>query len=363
MKQRIIALLGRPDKPTDAVEEYCRYLAAALRDHGFEMSLARLSWAERGWSAALRELAQNAADWRGQWVCIQYTALAWSARGFPLRLLSVMNTLRRAGARVVVVYHDTGPYAGNRLLDKLRRAVQLHVMRQSLHRADLGIFTVPLSAISWLGGGTYNASFIPVGANLPIKALATQKSFGPHHVLRVSVFGITGGKAGRNEVARIVEAVRFVAPKIARLELHAFGRHADDCESILREGLCNLGVDVQVKGVLPADAVVAELSSADVLLFVRGPISTRRGSAIAGVACGLPVIAERGAETAGPFEEAGVVLVSAEKRGEFGDALLRVLEDSQYRAQLAERSRVAHTKYFSWQAIAASYAEKLLKTK
>src|ERR1700730_16463576 len=124
MMQRIIALLGRRDEPTDAVEEYCRYLATALRERGFEMSLVRLPWPERGWAAALRELARNAGDWRGQWVCVQYTALAWSARGFPLRFLSVLNVLRRAGARVVVVYHDAAPYAGDRLVDKLRRAAQ-----------------------------------------------------------------------------------------------------------------------------------------------------------------------------------------------------------------------------------------------
>jgi len=275
-----------------------------------------------------------------------------------------MNMLRRLGARLVVVYHDASPYAGDRALDKLRRAVQLRVMRQSLRRSDLAIFTVPLGAVPWLRGPTYNAAFIPVGANLPLDALTVNKPSGrPREVLRVSVFGITGGHARHNEVARIVEAVRFVASKIGKLELHAFGRHADDCESMLREGLCGLGVDVQVRGVLPADEVVAELSSADVLLFVRGPISTRRGSAIAGIACGLPVIAERGAETGGPIEEAGVVLVSAERQGEFGDALLRVLTDPHYRAQLAESSRVAHRKYFSWQAIADNYVKELLKTK
>ena len=42
-------------------------------------------------------------------------------------------------------------------------------------------------------------------------------------------------------------------------------------------------VDIQVKGVLPAAEVVRELRSAVVMPFVRGAISTRRGSAIAGI--------------------------------------------------------------------------------
>jgi len=363
-EQGIIALLGRRDEPTDAVEEYCRYLSAALTAHGFSLAVERLAWKERGWSAALRELGQNSADWRGCWVCVQYTALAWSPRGLPLRFLSVLDVLRRAGARVAVVYHDAGPYSGSRGLDKLRRAVQVHVMRGSLRRADLGIFTVPPNAISWLGPPPRHAVFIPVGANLPVDAVnETKTGKRPQHVLRVAVFGITGGAAGRKESARIADAVRFASATIGRLELRAFGRDADDCESMLRESLRDAPVDVQVRGVLPPEEIVRQLASADAMLFVRGAISTRRGSAIAGIACGLPVIAERGTETSGPIEEAGVVLVSADQPKEFGEALLRVLTNPGCRAQLAARSRLAQDKYFSWPAIAARYAEELRKTR
>ena len=35
--RRIITLLGRRDEPTDAVEEYCRYLGEALRPHGYTL--------------------------------------------------------------------------------------------------------------------------------------------------------------------------------------------------------------------------------------------------------------------------------------------------------------------------------------
>src|ERR1700747_316282 len=204
MTERIVALLGRRDEPTDGVEEYCRYLSAALVAHGFELAVTRLPWAERGWSAALRELRQNATDWRGHWVFVQYTALAWSSRGFPRRFLSVLDVLRRANARVAVVYHDAGPFSGSRILDKLRRVVQLCVLRGALRRADLGIFTLPLSAISWFKTRPQNAVFIPVGANLPVDAVAATKTGeSPQGDLRVAVFGITGGERGRKESARI----------------------------------------------------------------------------------------------------------------------------------------------------------------
>jgi glycosyltransferase involved in cell wall biosynthesis len=361
--RRVLALLGRRDEPTDAVEEYCRYLGGALRAHGIAMELARVRWAERGWPAALRELRKKASSWRGEWVLVQYTALAWSARGFPLRFLRVMSVLREAGTRTAVIFHDVEPYAGTRTIDEMRRRTQLHTMRRALHRADLAIFTVALHVVSWLGDAPSKAVFIPVGANLAASALApgklTEDKEGP---LRVAVFGITGGENGRREATRIVEAMRLAAARIGNLELHAFGRQADDCDSILREGLRDVPVDVRVEGVLPPEQVLEALSSADVMLFVRGVISTRRGSAIAGIACGLPVIAFRGRETAEPVTDAGVVLLAKGASAEVGEALVRVLTDRGYRVCLAERSRTAYRKHFAWEAIAARYVEALKRS-
>ncbi len=359
-ERHIIALLGRRDEPTDAVEEYCRYLGGALHDRGFEMELARVGWAERGWAAALGELRQRARDWRGQWVLLQYTALAWSARGFPLRFRRVVKELRDAGARVGVVYHDVEAYTGGRLVDAIRRRAQLRVMRRALNVADIAVFTLPLDVISWLGHRPSNAVFIPVGANLPVDAVAATQPVGRGgDTPCIAVFGITGGEAGRDECERIVDALRFAAPRIGRLQIHAFGRGASEREAGLREELKDVPVEVCVEGVLPAEQVVRAFRSADVALFVRAPISSRRGSAIAGIACGLPVIAYDGPETAPPITDAGVMLVSREKKAELGDALLRVLSDPGFRASLAERSRQAQKEHFGWDTIAGRYVNAL----
>ena len=77
------------------------------------------------------------------------------------------------------------------------------------------------------------------------------------------------------------------------------------------------------------------LSVCDLLLFVRGGISSRRGSAIAGIACGLPVIAFSGSETAQPITDAGVVLVPSDQRDQLKAALVRVLSDPGHRSDLA----------------------------
>jgi glycosyltransferase involved in cell wall biosynthesis len=359
-ERRIIALLGRRDEPTDAVEEYCRYLAGALRDRGFVMELTRVPWKERGWTAALRELQEGAREWRGRWVLLQYTALAWSERGFPFRFLRVVSKLREGGARVGIVYHDVEPYGGGRVIDLIRRRAQLQVMRRGLKFADLGIFTIPLDVISWLGKSHSSATFIPVGANLPVDIPLAAKSSERHdHPLRVAVFGITEGDTGRKECARIVDAVSFAATRGGPVRVHAFGRGARECEGELREALKDVAVELRVEGVLPAEQVVRALSSSDVMLFVRAPISSRRGSAIAGIACGLPVIAYSGNETAPPITDAGVVLVSRDNNANLGEALLRVLSNADFRESLAARSRQAQRQNFSWDAIAKRYAEVL----
>ncbi len=133
-------------------------------------------------------------------------------------------------------------------------------------------------------------------------------------------------------------------------------------EQAFRSELEGVAVEFRVLGVLPAAEIAEVLSRADVLLFVRGEISTRRGSAIAGIACGLPVVAFTGAETAPPITEAGLALYAPNKPGDLSRVLLRVLTDSEYRASLAARSRVAQKQYFSWSAIAARYAEVLAKS-
>jgi glycosyltransferase involved in cell wall biosynthesis len=362
-ERRIIALLGRRDEPTDAVEDYCRYLGDALRAHGFEMELARVPWAGLGWAAALRELRGKAVGWRGQWVLLQYTALAWSEHGFPLRFLRVMNLLRDAGTRVAVVYHDVEPYAGVRVIDVLRRRVQIQTMRRALAASEVAVFTIPVEKISWRPARRKGDVFIPVGANLPpvqVAAESAEEKRDPADgIPTAAVFGITGGDAGVEETQRIVEAVRFAVKQVGKMRLVVFGRNSESAETSLRKALGDVPVEIQVHGVVAGEKVAGLLSASDVLVFVRGAISSRRGSAIAGIACGVPVIAWSSAETASPITDAGVVLISREERSQLGEALARVLGDRGYRDALAERSRNAHREFFAWPAIAGRFAEFL----
>jgi len=357
MTLKVIALLGRKDEPTDAVEEYCRYLGAALQAHNIQIHIRRVPWETHGWREALRALQLQAVDWCDTWVIVQYTALAWSARGFPFRFLRVLRLLKSAGVRLGIVFHDVEPFSSPRLIDQLRRRAQAHVMRTALELCDLSILTVVPEKLSWLKETPRKAVFVPVGPNLLFPGTLVARN--ASEIPTIGVFSITGGQQGALETQVIAQTVRHASQHLGKLRLSVFGRHAELREAPLREGLIDFPVQLSVEGLLDPEQVVNRLAACDVLLFVRKGISTRRSSAIAGIAAGVPMVAYKDAETAPPITDAGVILVDARQPESLGNSIVRVLSDPVLHEQLATRSRETYQKHFAWPAIAEKFAELL----
>jgi glycosyltransferase involved in cell wall biosynthesis len=352
-------MLGQRDGPTDGVADYCTYLGATLRLHDCELEIVRVPWQERGWGAALADLRRRAEDWAGCWVLVQYTALGWSRRAFPLHFLQVLRALRHNGAQCVVVFHDVLPYGGSRLIDRLRRACQLWVMRAAYRCTDLSVLPVSLDQVTWLPPRPAKAVFIPIGANLPPMATDAVRARASHDAKTVAVFGVTGEPAALSEVRDISQVLKSAVTKVGNLRLVVFGRGSAEAEPALRRELEGSGIETLVLGLLPPEDLTRELTQADVLLFVRGGVSSRRGSALAGIACGLPVVGYRSEETAFPVTEAGVVLVAPRDRNSLAEALIRVLADDVWRQQLRTRSRAAQKQYFSWEVISGLFLDLL----
>src|SRR5438876_214955 len=122
-----MAVLGSRDEPTDAVEDYCRFLGQALSIHDIQLEMARVRWLELGWTKALEEWSEHLAESNATWVLIQYTALAWSRRGFPMEVPRLFRLAKKQGARRAIVFHDAAAYEGRRFVDRIRRATQLFV--------------------------------------------------------------------------------------------------------------------------------------------------------------------------------------------------------------------------------------------
>ena len=356
---RAVTLSGRRDQPTDAVEDYCRLLDEALLARGVEAGLERVNWEELSWLRALPDLWQKSADWKGSWALVQYTALMWSRRGFPLLFPVVLLLLRIRKVRLAVVFHDVEPYGGKRLVDRLRRACIVFVMRCAYRLARASILCVPLQSVSWLPPNPAKAIFIPIGANVPALTAPDRSGCKGHGTKTIAVFGITGGGNVGNEISDIAFVAKTAAEQLTRIKLVIFGRGSMESEAGFGRALAGSKVEYRALGVLPAEEVSRVLAASDVALFVRGGIATQRGSAIASIACALPLVAYSGPHLPGPLAEAGVVPVPCGDREELAQAALRVLTDSQLWTDLHERSRRAHEKYFSWGAVGSRFLEVL----
>lgn len=358
--QPLVALLGRKDEPTDGVDDYCSLLGRALEQRGIELRKVRVPWIEKGWQAALRQLWRESSGWHDGWVLIQYTAIGWSRRGFPFGVLGALAILRRRGVRCVVVFHEADHQGKDlRSIGRIRGACQDWVIRRLYRGATKAVFTIPLEAVSWLPQGPRKAAFIPIGSNIPECPDRRQAPGAPDREKTVIVFGITEVPSAAREVEEIVAVMREAGKAIPKLRLVAVGRGSMEVQQQLARALEACDVQVVVRGVLPAEEVAREFKHADVLLFVRGAITPQRGSAIAGVACGLPIVGYRDGKTWGPLDQAGVEWSPWRDRDSLVRGLVRVLSDPRRWTELHERNLRVQRQCLSWETIAAEFCRLL----
>jgi glycosyltransferase involved in cell wall biosynthesis len=355
-----IALLGRRDTPVDGVEDYCTFLGKALARRGVSLKAARVDWANSGWVQALFRLRSDCTEWRGKWVLLQYTALGWSRRGFPIGALLAMMILKRGGARCAVVFHESSGLGGPRLIDRIRGATQDWIASGLCHRADRSIFTAPLHTITRLPRDKSKATFIPIGANIPERAerplAATDRNGSAKTVV---VFCLSDPPNRQNELDDISGAVRAAGKSGTNLRVVFVGRGTAEAKQEIETAFKRIPVELSNLGIRTSEEIGRILVESDVMLCVRGRLYPRRGSALAGIASGLPVIGYAGEAEGTPLAEAGVELVPYRDAEAMGRALARVLGDPDQRQSLLEKSRRAYSKYFSWGSIAAAFADFL----
>jgi glycosyltransferase involved in cell wall biosynthesis len=353
--QRWVALLGRRDEPTDALIDYCSFLSTALAEYGVELDHEQVTWHRKGSFKAFARLWNQSVEWSERWVLLQYTALGWSRRGFSFRILVSLIILKFRHIKCAIVFHDVRVYGGSRIIDHFRSLVQRWIMREAYRLADRSIFSLPINNVCWLPTLSPKASFISIGANLPELRYQDPSS----ESLTVAVFSITGGEALTREVQEIGQILRHVSKNHRNLNLLLLGRNSKEAAPAMTLELEGTTVCLEVLGVISPNDIARRLSLSDVLLFVRGVVSGTRSSALAGVACGLPIVGYRGHDTTFPITEAGLALVPFGNLEALGRALDRVLSDVSLRKELRLRSLRAQRNYYSWTKIAADFVKVL----
>src|SRR5665213_1739892 len=193
------------------------------------------------------------------------------------------------------------------------------------------------------------ATLVPVGSNVSAPSRSHKTT---RQVPVIIVFGVTENNPAELDV--IAQTVLGVAQVIGKVQLILFGRGSEMAER-LHEPLRGTPVDLKVCGRVSFEEAGALFATADVQLFVRYGVSSRRGTAVAGIASGLPIVGFTNYDTAFPITEAGVRLVPQGDIPGLVRELLTILHDDAVRAALAERSRNAYERYFSWERIAEKY--------
>jgi glycosyltransferase involved in cell wall biosynthesis len=356
---RLIFLLGKRDVPTDGVQDYCEYLGQALQRRGIQTEIVCVEWDSKGWRGALRKLWEQSAEWTGAWVVLQYTALGWSRRGFPLGVLAVLRNLRRRKLRRAAVFHDSRRQGGAGWARSVRGPFQDWIIRRIYGEIDAAILADPLESIEWLPKNSDRAAFVPIGANLPERqgptgAARIQKPEGQ----TVAVFCLSDPPNVSKEVGDISHAVRMAANG-RKLRIVFLGRGTAEAREEIRRAFEGIPAEISVLGVVEGLKVREILSESDVMVSVRGLMYPRRGSAIAGIACGLPILGYGSKETCFPISEAGLRLVRYRDAEALGANLTQVLSDEGLREQLSAASRAAQEKFFSWNSIADRMIEAL----
>jgi glycosyltransferase involved in cell wall biosynthesis len=364
----MIALLGRIDKPTDGLDDYCNFLGQALARRGVTLKRVYVPWDNEGWIRPLRRLWRESAAWRGEWVLLQYTALSWS-RGLTGGVLAAAAIVRRRGARCAVVFHEHTGFGGSSWRERVRHAFEIWVLRTLYRKSERSIFTIPLDTVEWLPpigaeriapGDQKKAAFIPIGGNVP-ECLDHRDAGAPTQEKRVVVFGVRGFPAASGEVADAAGAMREAGKAIPNLRLVVVGRGSREAQDEFASALEGCSVGLDVRGVLPAEEIAEEFCRADALLFVWSYITLQRGGALAGIACGLPIVGYGNGEPSGALAEAGIEWSPWRDRKALAAALVRVLSEPKRWLELHERNLLVQEKYFSWNRIAELYIEALGK--
>jgi len=358
----LVTLLGRGEFPADGVADYCANLARALKPLGYETKIERVNWFDDGWLAALARVWSEARRPDRPWFLLQYTALGWSTRGFPMGAALVMLILKLRGAKRGVMFHE--PWRQGlehpRAIDRVRAWLQEWTIRRLYGLSDRCIFSIPLKVVGWLPASDRKSFFISLGPNIPEKLDGAMRPHAASDRERtVSVFCLSPQPYAKLEVRETATACRAAVEAGFQVRVIFVGRGTDDAAEDVEAEFADGVVRATNLRFREPPEIAEVIRDSDVLFCVRGILNMRRGSALAGIACGIPVLGYSGEMENTPLVDAGIVAVPAHDLDALSRELIRILSDGRLRDELRERNVAVQEKYFSWEAISKAYVQAL----
>jgi glycosyltransferase involved in cell wall biosynthesis len=195
------------------------------------------------------------------------------------------------------------------------------------------------------------AHHLPVGSNLPdmrVRRAEARASLGaPDDTVVVSAFGTAHPS---RQLDYVVEAANAVAGSGVPTVVQNLGAGAAELHGIERS------VRVSQPGYQSPAALAERLAATDLFLapFVDG-VSTRRGTVMAALQHGLPIVGTDGDLTDRLFRSSSraLQLVPVARRDLFADTALRLALRREERDTLGQAARELYADHFDWPVIAA----------
>ncbi|MDQ6695253.1 MAG: glycosyltransferase [Chloroflexota bacterium] len=302
---------------------------------------------------------------------IQYQTAAYDMRP----LVNVLPLLLRAfsGSRVVVTFHDLRvPYLFPKAGPLRKWAVQL--LARSAH---VCVTTNPIDAKELRGWGVSNIHLIPIGSNIsnnPPPGFSRsqwrlENGISPDTTL-LSYFGFLNNSKGLDDLLRTLPLLADRG-NFRLLMIGGGVSSSDPTDRQTASGLQRLAAELGVAdrmlwtGYLSPQGVSAALLSSDMaLLPYADGVSFRRGSLLAVLEHGLPLVTTDPQESRSPsdhiwprFQDGeNALLVPPGDIGALATAVEEIASDKELAAKLREGSR-ALSIFFSWKIIAQKHKE------
>ena len=325
----------------DAIHEYSLRLVDALRESGREVR-----YLSDGLAPLLADPAEPA------WVLLQYNAFRYGKWGFaPGLVRDAVRLQRRKGTRLSIMVHEAWvPMIDWRsTLMGLWQRVQLRALMRLADR----VMTSTEALAREIGGGAVHT---PIATNItpvPTSRAAARDGLDLGEKLVVALFG-------RAHPSR---ALDYAEAAIAALA---------DAHGAAGLAVLNLGADAPPLHVSPAwtsvrrgaseDELSLGLLASDIILlpFTDG-VSTRRGTIMAALAHGVPVLGLNGHNTDAVLAQAtdAIVLTSVGDRAAFAHATVELTRDPARMRAIGDAGRRMYESCFDWPLLAEGVASQL----
>ena len=192
--------------------------------------------------------------------------------------------------------------------------------------------------------------WLPVPSGVPVvdePALtdATRTALGGRDAVRVGHFGTYG----KHVVALLRPLIRELLARDPRIVVVLMGRGSTSFRQALVDEAPEFAPRIAATGGLPAESLSIHLRACDIMLqpFPDG-VSSRRSSAMAGIAHGVPLLTTRGNQTEPVWEGvAGVALVDVDDAMDGVPAVLRWAADAELRRVAGATVRDLYAREFS----------------